>query len=87
LRGESPTVHLSDAYLDTGLFLDHRPTRKMIGELTAGRRFFSTNYRRFRLDEAALDGLEIEEISGWTVPEDFRRSPRIHRCWRVTASG
>lgn len=28
-------------YLDTGLFLDHRPTRRMIGELARGRRFLN----------------------------------------------
>lgn len=28
-------------YLDTGLFLDHRPTREMIGELAGGRRFLN----------------------------------------------
>ncbi|HEY5789785.1 MAG TPA: bifunctional 23S rRNA (guanine(2069)-N(7))-methyltransferase RlmK/23S rRNA (guanine(2445)-N(2))-methyltransferase RlmL, partial [Gammaproteobacteria bacterium] len=48
---------------------------------------FSTNFRRFRLDQAALGGLAIEEISRQTVPEDFRRSPRIHRCWRITRGG
>ena len=42
---------------------------------------FSTNFRRFRLDTEGLAGLRIEEISKQTVPEDFRRSPRIHRCW------
>lgn len=33
-------VNLSD-YLDTGLFLDHRPVRKMIRELAPGRRFLN----------------------------------------------
>ncbi len=33
-------VNLSD-YLDTGLFLDHRPTRLMLGELAAGKRFLN----------------------------------------------
>lgn len=28
-------------YLDTGLFLDHRPTRRLLGELAAGRRFLN----------------------------------------------
>ena len=46
--------------------------------------YFSTNFRRFRLDAPALDGLVIEEITRRTVPEDFRRTPRIHRCWRIT---
>lgn len=29
-----------DKYLDTGLFLDHRNTRKKVGETAAGKRFF-----------------------------------------------
>jgi 23S rRNA (guanine2445-N2)-methyltransferase / 23S rRNA (guanine2069-N7)-methyltransferase len=33
-------VNLSD-YLDTGLFLDHRPTRLLLGELAAGKRFLN----------------------------------------------
>ncbi|UCF31088.1 MAG: bifunctional 23S rRNA (guanine(2069)-N(7))-methyltransferase RlmK/23S rRNA (guanine(2445)-N(2))-methyltransferase RlmL [bacterium] len=33
-------VNLTD-YLDTGLFLDHRPTRAMIGSLAKGRRFLN----------------------------------------------
>jgi 23S rRNA (cytosine1962-C5)-methyltransferase len=30
-----------DEYLDTGLFLDHRPTRKRVGEAAAGKRFLN----------------------------------------------
>ncbi len=30
-----------DKYLDTGLFLDHRNTRKQVGELAAGKRFLN----------------------------------------------
>ena len=44
--------------------------------------FFSNNSRRFKLDEAALSGAAIREISRQTVPEDFRNR-RIHRCWRL----
>lgn len=44
--------------------------------------FFSTNSRRFKLDESALAGVSIREISKQTVPEDFRNK-RIHRCWRM----
>lgn len=46
--------------------------------------YFSTNYRRFKLDESALAGYTAREISKQTVPEDFRNQ-RIHRCWRLTA--
>lgn len=47
--------------------------------------FFSTNSRRFKLDEQALSGATIREISRQTVPEDFRNK-RIHRCWRMHVS-
>jgi 23S rRNA (guanine2445-N2)-methyltransferase / 23S rRNA (guanine2069-N7)-methyltransferase len=33
-------VNFTD-YLDTGLFLDHRPTRRLIGELAGGKRFLN----------------------------------------------
>jgi 23S rRNA (guanine2445-N2)-methyltransferase / 23S rRNA (guanine2069-N7)-methyltransferase len=45
--------------------------------------FFSTNFRRFKLDEAALGELfTIREITRQTIPEDFRNE-RIHACWRL----
>lgn len=50
-----------------------------------GELIFSNNHRRFRLDTAALADLAIEDISASTIPPDFARNPRIHRCWRITA--
>ena len=48
--------------------------------------FFSTNFRRFKLDESALPGATIHDITPQTIPDDFRNQ-RIHRCWKmVTAS-
>lgn len=44
---------------------------------------FSNNFRRFKLDEAALGDLRIEEISNRTLPRDFARNPHIHRCWEL----
>lgn len=46
-----------------------------------GRLVFSTNYSRFKLDEAALAEFEIDDISAKTIPKDFERNPRIHRCF------
>ncbi len=43
---------------------------------------FSTNFRRFKMDEAELKASQVHEISKQTVPEDFRNR-RIHRCWRI----
>lgn len=44
--------------------------------------YFSTNSRRFKLDEAALSGVTIRDITRQTIPEDFRNQ-RIHRCSRM----
>ena len=50
----------------------------------AGVLYFSNNYRRFRLDAAAVSAFaEVEEISADTLPPDFARNPRIHRTWRL----
>ena len=45
---------------------------------------FSTNNRRFVLNADALPELAIEDITASTIPEDFARNPRIHRCFRIT---
>jgi 23S rRNA (cytosine1962-C5)-methyltransferase len=47
--------------------------------------YFSTNSRRFKLNETALEGAAVREISKHTIPEDFRNK-RIHRCWRIVKS-
>ena len=45
--------------------------------------YFSTNFRRFKLDTEALADLQIKDISAQTIPEDFSRTPRIHYCWEI----
>ncbi|MEJ2381536.1 MAG: bifunctional 23S rRNA (guanine(2069)-N(7))-methyltransferase RlmK/23S rRNA (guanine(2445)-N(2))-methyltransferase RlmL [Gammaproteobacteria bacterium] len=45
---------------------------------------FSNNFRKFRLDAAALPELHIEDITAATIPRDFARNPRIHNCWRIS---
>jgi 23S rRNA (guanine2445-N2)-methyltransferase / 23S rRNA (guanine2069-N7)-methyltransferase len=42
---------------------------------------FSTNFRHFKLNENLLDHYEVVEISDLTLPHDFQRNRRIHRCW------
>jgi len=44
--------------------------------------YFSTNFRGFKLEEAALAPCRLEEITEETIPEDYRNK-RIHRCWRI----
>ena len=42
---------------------------------------FSSNFRKFRLDETLTHTFAVREISDETVPPDFQRNRRIHRCW------
>lgn len=51
-----------------------------------GKIVFSNNLRQFKLDEAGLAemGLHAENISAKTLPEDFKRNPKIHHCWVIT---
>lgn len=44
---------------------------------------FSNNFRRFKLDTAVTHDFDVEEISARTLPEDFKRNPKIHRCWLI----
>ncbi|WP_116106357.1 class I SAM-dependent methyltransferase [Lewinella sp. IMCC34191] len=46
-----------------------------------GQLFFSTNYRKFRLDESAISGA-AKEITGQTLPPDFRKK-NLHRSWLI----
>ena len=46
--------------------------------------YFSTNFRRFKMNKEALSDLTIEDISNQMIPEDFARDARIHYCWRIS---
>ncbi|WAR44892.1 bifunctional 23S rRNA (guanine(2069)-N(7))-methyltransferase RlmK/23S rRNA (guanine(2445)-N(2))-methyltransferase RlmL [Methylomonas rapida] len=65
---------------------DHVQLLKNAAALLApgGVLYFSTNFRRFKMDKEALQDLNIEDISPSTIPEDFARDPKIHYCWRIT---
>jgi 23S rRNA (guanine2445-N2)-methyltransferase / 23S rRNA (guanine2069-N7)-methyltransferase len=64
---------------------DHPMLIKKCMEVLAqdGLLVFSTNFRKFRLNTAALAGLHLEDISRKTIPKDFERNPRIHYCWTI----
>ncbi len=44
---------------------------------------FSTNAQRFRLDASLADRYQVRDISAETLPVDFARNPRIHRCFEI----
>jgi len=47
-----------------------------------GEIIFSTNSRRFKLDEEALAGRQIKDVTAKTLPQDFRDA-KIHKCWII----
>jgi len=51
----------------------------------AGLIIFSTNAQRFRLEDALSERYDIRDISAATLPLDFARNPRIHRCYEIRA--
>ena len=50
-----------------------------------GTLFFSTNFRRFKLDSERLKNLNVEDITAQTIPRDFERNRKIHQCWKISA--
>lgn len=48
--------------------------------------YFSTNFRRFKLNNAELGDYSIRDITRQTIPEDFRNQ-RIHKCWALVRRG
>ncbi len=48
-----------------------------------GQLFFSNNRQGFKLDPRITDQAEVTEITGQTIPADFKRH-RPHRCWKLT---
>ena len=45
--------------------------------------YFSTNFRRFKIDLAALAGVRIDDITAISIPKDFARNAKIHYCWSI----
>jgi 23S rRNA (guanine2445-N2)-methyltransferase / 23S rRNA (guanine2069-N7)-methyltransferase len=84
---DPPTFSNSKRARDFDVQASHvRLLRAAVARLAPGGvLYFSNNYRRFRLDEAAIaEFAHVEDISPRTIPPDFERDARIHRCWRLT---
>ncbi|MBF0283939.1 MAG: bifunctional 23S rRNA (guanine(2069)-N(7))-methyltransferase RlmK/23S rRNA (guanine(2445)-N(2))-methyltransferase RlmL [Magnetococcales bacterium] len=84
---DPPTFSRSKAMAGTlDIQRDHVPLIQEALRLLApgGILIFSTNYRRFKMQVEALPRwAKVREITPQTIPEDFRRTPRIHQCWRL----
>ncbi len=54
-----------------------------------GRAVFSCNLRNFKpeTEKLARLGIELDDISASTIPEDFVRNPKIHKCYLFEKNG
>ncbi len=50
-----------------------------------GKILFSTNFKKFQLDESLNQQFEIEDITKESIPFDFERNNKIHRCFLLSA--
>ena len=82
---DPPTFSNSKSAADFDVQRDHvRLLRACAPRLApGGLLLFSNNFRRFRLDTEALDGLSVRDISASSIPFDFARNPRIHQAWEL----
>lgn len=48
-----------------------------------GKLYFSTNFKKFKLDKLLFPNAVIQDISPSTIPEDFSRNQKIHYCWEI----
>ena len=44
---------------------------------------FSTNFRRFRMDERIKEDFSVEDITEKTIGKDFENDPNIHKCYLI----
>ncbi|UPQ81204.1 bifunctional 23S rRNA (guanine(2069)-N(7))-methyltransferase RlmK/23S rRNA (guanine(2445)-N(2))-methyltransferase RlmL [Pseudomonas knackmussii] len=52
---------------------------------SGGTLYFSSNFRKFAMDASIAERYAVEEITGATLDEDFRRNSKIHRAWKLQA--
>jgi 23S rRNA (guanine2445-N2)-methyltransferase / 23S rRNA (guanine2069-N7)-methyltransferase len=53
---------------------------------TGGKLVFSTNAQKFKLDSEINRSYKVTDISRATLPEDFKRNPRIHQCYELESA-
>ncbi len=81
---DPPTFSNSKRAEDFNIQHDHVDLLKRCGDLLepGGVVVFSNHFKRFRLDNTALEAFfEIEDGTAASIPCDFARRSRIHGCW------
>lgn len=83
---DPPTFSNSARAEDFDVQREHvRLLRAAVARLAAGGvLYFSNNFRRFKLDDAAIAAFaRCREITPQTIGVDFERNARIHRAWEL----
>ena len=64
---------------------DHEKLISLAMKLLArdGLLLFSTNRRGFKLADTIQQTCNVVDITRSTIAEDFKRNPKIHRCWEI----
>lgn len=83
---DPPTYSNGAGRKDWSVQDDHGPLiRLAMNKLVAGGRIiFSENFRRFSIDNTLKRDFAVTEITRDTMPPDFARRNRAHRCWEIT---
>lgn len=82
---DPPTFSNSKRADDFDVQRDHAVLLALCGERLApgGLIVFSNNSRRFVLDDALSGTFDVKDITVSTIPPDFARNARIHRCYEL----
>ncbi|MDR2013172.1 MAG: bifunctional 23S rRNA (guanine(2069)-N(7))-methyltransferase RlmK/23S rRNA (guanine(2445)-N(2))-methyltransferase RlmL [Rhodanobacter sp.] len=82
---DPPTFSNSKRADDFDVQRDHVELLGLCAERLAedGLIVFSNNLRRFKPNLDALCALEVRDISATSIPVDFSRNARIHRCYEL----
>lgn len=68
---------------------DHQELIRLSMQLLApsGLLLFSTNRRGFKMASEIEHQFDTRDISRATIAEDYKRNPKIHRCWELRQRG
>lgn len=82
---DPPTFSNSKRADDFDVQRDHASLLALCGERLAehGLIVFSNNSRRFNLDASVSSAYDVKDITVSTIPPDFARNARIHRCYEL----
>lgn len=82
---DPPTFSNSKRADDFDVQRDHAELLALCSERLApdGMIVFSNNSRRFTLDAQLQQTFEVSDITAATIPFDFARNARIHRCYEL----